>query len=377
MFAFEALADLKRPSDSPFDIDEPFIPPEGKSTAEWCLEPDEEYVSVLGALISEGDRLIVGGATGAGKTSFVMRMVAAVATGDEFLGMAGCGGMVLYIDLEQGKRAMRRRMREAGLDETDNVNYVRSPDGLNLMGHEPSLWLERTIEAGWRGQSYKLVVIDPLYKAHTGDSSDERAMVDLMRRIDTLRDKHQFALVIPMHFRKNAGTEGAPTIHDIFGSGGLVWGAETVVGLQRVNDGVSNLYFWKDREGPFTDYTEGVDHWQLFFSQESGFRRSEKEAKIMSRVDARSQITAYVMQNPGPYLITEFEEKFGLEYDTARKAVGVMVKEGTLVNTGMKVGKQIVYDLPGNSIISAAGGGGRVTVDSIGGNIEGGKDAAE
>lgn len=119
-----------------------------------------------------------------------------------------------------------------------------------------------------------MVVADPLYKLHQGDSNDEREAVDLMRRFDGWRERFRFALVLPVHCRKPVpGTKFS--IHDLFGSSAYVRGAEVVLGLQRVSDGYAKLHFLKDRDG---DLPIGVA-WGLLFDREEGFRRDPKDGE--------------------------------------------------------------------------------------------------
>ena len=92
------------------------------------------------------------------------------------------------------------------------------------------------------------MLVDPLYKAHTGDSNDERSAVDLMRRFDKWRDDLGFALIIPVHTRKPPPATKF-TVNELFGSSAYQRGAEIVLGLQRVRPGYSRLHFFKDRDG--------------------------------------------------------------------------------------------------------------------------------
>lgn len=215
-------------------------------------------------------RLVLGGDSGDGKTTAVVGMVSAVANGTKWLGWQGCGGTVLYVDLEQGLRTVQRRLREAGLDECDDVRYLRAPDGLALDTNErQAMWLEGKILE----HNPVMVVVDPLYKAHGGDSNDERAMVDLMRRFDRWRDEHGFWLVIPMHLRKVDAKQAEPVMNDIFGSGSLVRGAEMVLGIKKTAPGHSTLYFWKDRDGDLSEWRK----WKLLFSHADGFERDPQD----------------------------------------------------------------------------------------------------
>jgi hypothetical protein len=239
---------------------------------ELCALPDPPGSDeLLGPLLMRGGRTIVGGHTGEGKTTLALAAVKAVTAGEEFLDWTGAGGRALILDAEQGLRTVKRRLREAELDESDAVDYVRVPDGLSLDSDRRHVAaVEDVLE---RGQ-YAVVVADPLYKLHTGDSNDEREAVDLMRRFDAWRERFRFALLLPVHCRKPVpGTKFS--IHDLFGSSAYVRGAEIVLGIQRVSDGYAKFHFLKDRDG---DLPIGAA-WGLLFSREEGYRRDPKDGE--------------------------------------------------------------------------------------------------
>jgi AAA domain/Bifunctional DNA primase/polymerase, N-terminal/Primase C terminal 1 (PriCT-1) len=251
---------------------EPFVL-EVVSARELCALPDPpEDEQLLGPLLLRGQRLVLGAHTGEGKTSMALQIVRALTTRGEFLDWQGSGGRVLVLDAEQGLRTVKRRLREVGLQESDDVDYVRVPDGLALDSDERHVAeVEQVLEQG----NYVLVVADPLYKLHTGDSNDEREAVDLMRRFDGWRERFGFALLLPVHCRKPVpGLKFS--IHDLFGSSAYVRGAEVVLGLRRVSDGYAKLHFLKDRDG---DLPIGAA-WGLLFDQEDGFRRDPNDGVV-------------------------------------------------------------------------------------------------
>jgi hypothetical protein len=236
-----------------------------------CELPDPPVSEqLLGPLVVRGQRVILGGHTGEGKTTAALWLVRAVTDAAEFLDWTGAGGRALVLDAEQGLATVKRRLREVGLGDSELVDYVRVPDGLALDSDKRQVAeVERVLEAG----RYSVVVADPLYKLHTGDSNAEREAVDLMRRFDRWREAFRFALVLPVHCRKPLpGTKFS--IHDLFGSSAYVRGAEVVLGLQRVGDGYSRLHFLKDRDG---DLPIG-DRWGLLFDRQDGYRRDPKDA---------------------------------------------------------------------------------------------------
>ena len=223
---------------------------------------------LLGPLVVRGQRVVLGGHTGEGKTTMVLAITRAVVGGEEFLDWGGRGGCrALVLDAEQGLKTIKRRLRESGLEDSDAVDYVRVPDGLSLDSDAHHVAeVERVLKAG----EYGLVIADPLYKLHAGDSNDERAAVDLMRRFDAWRERYRFAFLLPVHCRKPINGNGVTfSIHELFGSSGYVRGAEVVLGLQRISNGLARLHFLKDRDG---DLPIG-DKWDLVFDQERGFRR--------------------------------------------------------------------------------------------------------
>jgi predicted ATP-dependent serine protease len=146
---------------------------------------------LLGALVVRRQRVVIGAHTGHGKTTAALQMVRAVVRGEDFLGWEGAGGRALVVDAEQGLKTVKRRLREAGL-HGDDVDVVRCPDGLMLdRSAEDRAALEAVIATG-----YDVVLADPHYKLHGGDSNAERETVELMRILDGWRETYGFALVL-------------------------------------------------------------------------------------------------------------------------------------------------------------------------------------
>ena len=249
------------------------------SAPELCALESQQQENFAGPLLWRGARLVIGGHTGHGKTAFVLELVRAAVQGRKCIGFDAPPEKlkVLIVDLEQGLRTVQRRLTLSGLAGEPGLDYLRVPDGIRL-DQSPAErgQLEGIIARG----GYDIVVIDPLYKAHGGDSLDERAMVDLMRVLDAWREEYAFALVIPMHMRKPpSGPQGKGTLsmHDVFGSSGLIRGAEIVVGIERLEEMRARLHFWKDREG---DLPVGKK-WILKFSPEDGYEVAD-EGKMVT-----------------------------------------------------------------------------------------------
>jgi AAA domain len=236
--------------------------------------------------------------------------VRAVALRREFLQWEGGGGRALVIDAEQGLKTVQRRLREAGLDGSELVDYVRVPDGLSLDSDPAHI---AAVEAQLEEGGYSVVLADPLYKLHTGDSNAEREAVDLMRRFDGWRERLRFALMLPVHIRKPpAGAKF--TLHEFFGSSAYLRGAEVIVGLQRVRVGYARLHFFKDRDG---DLPVG-ERWGLLFDREQGYRRDPDDEKPQQ--NATGRVRELLEAQPG-MTQRQLIEATGYAERTVRKAL--------------------------------------------------------
>jgi hypothetical protein len=286
-----------------------------------CALPDPPTTDeLLGPLVIRGQRLVLGGHTGEGKTSLVFQIVRAIVLGEQLFEWQGIGNVrALVIDAEQGLKTVKRRLREAGLDDNSQVDYARVPDGLELDRDAQHI---AAVEQQLAEGGYALVAADPLYKLHTGDSNAEREAVDLMRLFDRWREQYQFALALPVHCRKPIpGTKF--TIHDLFGSSAYTRGAEVVLGLQRLRDGYSRLHFLKDRDG---DLPIGA-HWGLLFDRENGFQRDPEDGnKEPTTVD---QVRELLETEPG-MTKARLETATGKSERTIQKALKTLhaVKDG-------------------------------------------------
>jgi len=277
-----------------------------------CELPDPPTSDeLLGPLVVCGQRIVVGAHTGEGKTTMTGQIVDAIVHGKTFLDWTATGDhRALIIDAEQGLRTIKRQLRAGGLDASDRVDYLRVPDGLALdSDDDEATELEAILAAG----GYSLIVADPLYKLHRGDSNDERAAVDLMRRFDAWREQYHFALALPVHCRKPP--IGAKfSMHEFFGSTAYLRGAEVVLGLQRIGDGYSRLHFFKDRDGDLPIST----HWGLLFDRENGFRRDPSDGQ--RKPTAKDKVEELLTNSPG-LTMDELRSATGNAEKTIREAL--------------------------------------------------------
>ena len=283
---YEPSEPAARHSDSPDR--EPF----SAITARELMELPDPPASaeLVGPLLVRGARTVLGAQTGEGKTTLALQLVHAAVSGRDFLEWKGSRYRALMIDAEQGLRTIKRRLREAGLDGSTDVDYPARPRWSLARPGRP-----RRVPAGGdpRRGGVRPGRRRPAHKLHRGDSNDERHAVDLMRRLDAWRDRFGFALLLLMHRRKSqVGLKGFK-MDDLFGSTAYLRGAEVVLGLERKHEGYSKLHFFKDRDG---DLPVG-SAWGLLFDQEEGFRRDPEDGK--SKETAIDKVLAALGSEPG------------------------------------------------------------------------------
>ncbi len=282
---------------------------------ELCLLPDpDSQIELLGPVLVRRARTLIGAHTGQGKTTLGLQMLKAVVTQGDFLGWTGAGGLALVIDAEQGLRTIKRRLREAGLEHSEAVDYIRVPGGLSL---DKNAEEATALEAAFASRPYDVVYFDPLYKLHAGDSNSEREAVDLMRLLDQWRETHGFALLMATHTRKPPATGARFTMHEFFGSGAYLRGAEVILGLEFLRAGYSRLHFFKDRDG---DLPTG-DRWGLLFGRETGFTRDPHDGE--KRLTAPDKIKEVLLATPG-MAEAQLKQATGYAERTIRDALGTL-----------------------------------------------------
>jgi replicative DNA helicase len=167
----------------------------GQDTHDWLVP----------GLLERGERIIITGSEGLGKSWMISQFAACLAAGrhpftGEIIGSGRFQQQVLVVDCENGVSQSRRRFRKiaagVGADRSwlDNLRIELRPNGLNLLGPDAA-WLEHKIAMN----APDLVVVGPLYRLHYANINDETAARDLVRVLDGLRTRYGFALLSEAH----------------------------------------------------------------------------------------------------------------------------------------------------------------------------------
>jgi hypothetical protein len=268
---------------------------------------------IAGPFLRRGMATLLGGLTGHGKTTMIARLVKLACDGGELAGHTAPGGwQVLVLDLEQHLHTIQRVIREAGLAESALVDYAPIPEGLAL--NKRSDQLDR-LEEILTAKTYDVLVIDPFYKIHEADSSDELAARMLVALFRGWIKTHGFAILTATHCRKLPAGRTVITIDDLFGSSLFTRDPELVLGIQRHGD-LTKLHVFKSRE-PGLEYGQVFE---LLYNRERGYWPKPT-------VDPEER--AARLEAIGEAAVTWIESNPGKSTNQVRKAVGAIAKCGS------------------------------------------------
>lgn len=216
---------------------------------------------VIPKLVERGDRLMLTGAEGLGKSTLTRQIAVCAAAGlNPFTQRLSEPCKVLVVDCENGRALTMRRYRpllqaakDAGRPVGPNLRLYLESGGLDLTQRGGSGWLMRRVEK----EVPDLIVIGPLYRLHFGDPNDERDARRVAAALDSARNVHGAALIVEAHSPHVASGVKTRTLRPVGSSLWMRW-PEFGFGLRRQDDmdrfRVSDFVAWRgpraEREWP-------------------------------------------------------------------------------------------------------------------------------
>lgn len=218
---------------------------------ELLADPDDEPDWVVPGLLERGDRLILTGEEGLGK-SYLLRQIAIMARAglDPFdPGVHIRPVSVLIVDCENSARQVRRKARPVvefarryGTDDPGNVNLY-TPGRLDITSDRALSAIHREIDA----TQAEIVVIGPLYRLYpSGVNTDDEA-TPVLTALDSIRDRG-ICVLTEAHAGHATGGGGERNLRPR-GSSALLGWPEFGYGMRRVAEGYADLVPWRgDRD---------------------------------------------------------------------------------------------------------------------------------
>lgn len=239
---------------------------------------------VVGELFARGQRVMMIGHSGHGKSSLINQVIGLAIKGGKFLDTweAPGGARVLLIQADQGVTSTKFDIHEMKLTESADLDILYAYQGLTLEDPECRAEVESSIEAG----NYSMIVCDALYKLTELDENANAEMGRLMKVFDAWKTRFNCCVVVHHHARKPGKDSRAA--HSYSGGTTLVRGTEVELNLTRKGEGKASLYFGKLRER-ITGARQG-DTWSLDFDPKTGFTRSDDEGSTNEESPAKQYL---------------------------------------------------------------------------------------
>jgi len=167
---------------------------------EFLAGDDDEPDWVIPGLIERGDRLILTGSEGLGKSVLFRQLAVGAAAGvHPFTHRTITPQRVLYVDVENGVGQLRRALRAlsivAGKAANDGMFLECVPSGLDLTRPEDEAWLVSRVAA----LQPAMLVIGPIYRLHAKNPNDEEPARTVTRVLDRCRAAANCALILEAH----------------------------------------------------------------------------------------------------------------------------------------------------------------------------------
>lgn len=184
------------------------------SLGEFLNTEDPPHDWVIPGLLERGDRLILTGSEGLGKSVLQRQLAVAAASGvHPFTHVPIPPVRVLYVDCENGPTKLRRALRplvhtgkQRGSDPSNRMWLEAIPQGLDLTRPEDEAWLVR-LAANLQPD---LLLTGPVYRLHNANPNDEEPARKVTAVLDRCRIAANCALVTEAHAGHGFGGDKRP-----------------------------------------------------------------------------------------------------------------------------------------------------------------------
>lgn len=202
---------------------------------------------LIQGVLRVGHKMLISGASKAGKSFLLMELCVAIAEGREWLGLKVKQGKVMYVNLEIDDQSCIKRFKEIyrcmGIPE--NEQTFKNLYIWNLRGKaESAAKLVRQICRRFKDEHMLCIVIDPIYKIQTtGDENNASDMAKFCNEFDKLCTQTGASAVYCHHHSK--GTQGMKKAQDrASGSGVFARDPDAILDLIEldVSESTKNLH---------------------------------------------------------------------------------------------------------------------------------------
>ena len=191
---------------------------------------------LIEGIIRQGRKMILTGASKAGKSFLLIELAIKIAMGGYWLGHLCTKSKVLYINFELSKDSFTDRLREICANlEMDPAELSGMFDTLTLRGMaKPFKELIPSIKHKIKKGEYKVLILDPIYKTLLGDENDAKVVSEFCNALDNVSATTGCTVIFCHHHNKSAG-ENTAAQNRSSGSGVFARDPDAIVDLLEIS----------------------------------------------------------------------------------------------------------------------------------------------
>lgn len=159
--------------------------------------------SLIDGVLRQGHKLLISGASKAGKSFALIELCIAIAEGKQWLGFDCAKGRVLYVNLELDRASCLHRFKDVYEALELPPQSINNIDIWNLRGKSlPMDKLAPKLIRRAQKKDYIAIVIDPIYKVITGDENSADQMAHFCNQFDKVCTELHSAVIYCHHHSK-------------------------------------------------------------------------------------------------------------------------------------------------------------------------------
>lgn len=193
---------------------------------------------LIEGMLRQGHKMLISGASKAGKSFLLIELAISVASGGRWLGFKCVKGRVLYVNLEVDGNSFLNRVNDVKTKIEEKYSTMIKLDNLdiwNLRGEraEISKLAPRLIRRA-KSKGYSMIVLDPLYKLNEGDENSASDMAKFFNHLDYICKQLGVSIVCCHHHSKGA-QGGKFSVDRASGSGVFARDPDALLDMIQIN----------------------------------------------------------------------------------------------------------------------------------------------
>lgn len=188
---------------------------------------------LIQGILRRGHKMLISGASKAGKSFLLIELALCIATGRRWLGYECTKGKVLYINLEVDGNSFLHRV--ADVQRRFNLDRIEGLEIWNLRGQKADIaTLSPRLIRRAEGKNYDAIIFDPLYKINESDENNASEMARFFNELDKICTQLKTSIICCHHHSKGA-QGGKFAIDRASGSGVFARDPDAILDMIQIN----------------------------------------------------------------------------------------------------------------------------------------------